>query len=100
MAVKSAAILGDTMKKLEHEKEILSQLRGTPGVPKVIWFGVDSEKFVLVMELLGSDIGSLIDYCGGRLSIKTALNLADKLLCILESTHKQGAHPNSAGWTR
>jgi len=77
-------------KKLQHEKEVLSQLRGTPGIPKLIWFGVDDNSFVLVLELCGSNVRSLLDYCGGRLSMKTVLNLTDKLLIILESLHKQG----------
>jgi serine/threonine protein kinase len=60
-------------------------------VAQLIWFGVDDNSFVLVLELCGSNVRSLLDYCGGRLSMKTVLNLTDKLLIILESLHKQGA---------
>lgn len=59
---------------------------------QLIWFGVENGSFVLVLELCGSNMQSLLEYCGGRLSIKSVLNITDKLLIILESLHKQGAY--------
>ena len=48
------------------------------GIPKLLYFGTEGDYHVLVMELLGLNLGELVSHCeNGGLSMKTVLMLAD-----------------------
>ena len=84
--------------RLERENKIYSDLEGRKGFPKIFWFGVTIINYtkwkkvksnVLVMELLGPDIESLLDKQDGYFSLKTVLMLAEQFLNRVEYLHSK-----------
>ena len=95
------AIKAEDSKKfdyLERENKIYSDLEGRKGFPKIFWFGVTTINYtklkkvksnVLVMELLGPDIESLLDKADGNFSLKTVLMLVEQFLNRVEYLHSK-----------
>ena len=85
--------------KLEHNKidpsllrdeyETYELLAGGKGIPKVHWFGRESEYRVMVFELLGPSLEDLFNYCGRLFSLKTVLMLADQIIARLQYIHSK-----------
>jgi len=53
------------------------------GIPNLIWCGQEGDFNILIMELLGEDIESLLNLCGRRLSLKTLLILVEQIVKTL-----------------
>ncbi len=62
----------------------------TVGFSKVLWFGSNNNRSVMIMELLGRSLEDLFSYCGRRFSLKTVLVLAYELVCRIETIHSKG----------
>lgn len=60
------------------------------GIPAIHWAGPVGCYNVMVMERLGLTLQDLLEQCGGRLSLKSVLMLADQLLQRLEYVHSRG----------
>ena len=45
---------------LMYESKVYKQLQGTPGIPKFYWEGEEGEYKVMVTELLGPDLKTLL----------------------------------------
>lgn len=77
---------------LEQEVEIYKSLAGV-GIPRVHWYGFESEYNVMVFDLLGPSLEDLFNFCRRKFSLKTVLMLADQLIRRLEYVHsKQVVH--------
>jgi serine/threonine protein kinase len=70
-----------------YEAKLYRALGAEPGIPNLHWAGVDGESNVLVVDLLGSSLQSLMDSCGNTLSLKTVLKLGDQMISRLEFLH-------------
>jgi casein kinase 1 len=46
----------------------------------VLWYGIEGDFSVMVMDLLGPCLEDLFNYCGRKFSIKTALMIADQMV--------------------
>lgn len=85
--------------KLEHNKiepsllrdefDIYQLLAGGKGIPKVYWFGWESEYRVMVFELLGPSLEDLFNYCDRVFSLKTVLILTDQMIARLQYIHSK-----------
>jgi casein kinase 1 len=86
--------------KLEHTKHSSQLLRieadiyrhiYSPGlgIPKLLWYGIQNDYNVLVLELLGPNLQKLISRFG-PLSIKTVITLAIDITKSLEYFHSKG----------
>ena len=69
---------------------LLSAVQGDPGFPAVRWHGQHDGLNVLIMELLGPSLQSLLRACGGRFSLKTVVMLADEMLVRIQTIHSRG----------
>jgi len=50
------------------------------GIPTLHWFGVEGDYNVMVIDLLGSSLEDLFNFCNKKLSLKTVLMLADQIV--------------------
>jgi serine/threonine protein kinase len=76
--------------QLIYEAKIIHALQGGVGIPTLIWCGQEGDFNVLIMELLGDDIESLLNTCKRRFSLKTILILAEQIMTTLEYIHARG----------
>ncbi|CAD8077027.1 unnamed protein product [Paramecium sonneborni] len=74
---------------LEREIQIIEELRGIVGVPKLYWYGNEYNSNCMAMQLLGKDLAHFLKRFK-KLSLKTICNLAEQLLTIIEEVHKRG----------
>eukprot|EP00762_Andalucia_godoyi_P001083 ANDGO_02021.mRNA.1 Casein kinase I isoform delta-like len=77
--------------KLRHEARILKQLQDTGIAPKVYYYGLHLDTYyVMVTDLLGSNLEELFDQCGKRFSVKTVCMIGIQLFHVLEMIHSRG----------
>ncbi|CAD8045530.1 unnamed protein product [Paramecium primaurelia] len=74
---------------LDREVYLLTKLQGIQGITKLYWFGAEQNYNVMVVELLGKDLG-YYNRTYKQLSLKTGLQLLDQLLSIFKSVHQRG----------
>lgn len=75
--------------QLLYESKLIKLLQGGPGIPSVLWYGVEGTYNVLVMDLLGPSLEDLFNFCNRKLSLKTVLMLADQMVCRVEYVHSK-----------
>ncbi|KAJ6803041.1 casein kinase 1-like protein 2 isoform X1 [Iris pallida] len=73
--------------QLLYESKLYRILQGGTGIPNVRWFGVEGDYNVLVIDLLGPSLEDLFNFCSRKLSLKTALMLADQMINRVEFVH-------------
>eukprot|EP00928_Gymnodinium_smaydae_P080235 TRINITY_DN63985_c0_g1_i1.p1 TRINITY_DN63985_c0_g1~~TRINITY_DN63985_c0_g1_i1.p1 ORF type:complete len:344 (+),score=33.07 TRINITY_DN63985_c0_g1_i1:46-1032(+) len=76
--------------RLMHEAKVCKLFANSVGLPIVHWYGVEGDYNVVVFDLLGPSLQDLLDYSGGRFSLKTVLMLADQMIARIESVHSRG----------
>ena len=76
--------------QLPMEAEIYLALRHVDGVPRLHWHGSIDDRFdAIVIDLLGPDLDTLLDYCG-EFTLGTVLRIAVQLIDRLEGLHRVG----------
>ena len=74
---------------LESESKIMSYLKG-PGIPKIYSYSIYNDYNIMVMQLLGKNLNSLLNKTEEkRLSLKTICMLGIKMIRILEYIHEK-----------
>lgn len=76
--------------QLTYEARIYKQLANEPGIPQLFYIGREGNYNVLVLERLGSNLETLLNLCGRRFTLGTVLNLADKMLQLVQKVHDAG----------
>ncbi|CAK71407.1 unnamed protein product (macronuclear) [Paramecium tetraurelia] len=74
---------------LDQEVYLLTKIQGIQGITKLYWFGAEQNYNVIVVELLGRDLG-YYSRTYKQLSLKTGLQLLDQLLTIFKQVHSRG----------
>lgn len=67
---------------LEEESHILLYLKGEEGIPQILSYGYSGQSNVLVMELLGPSLNSLLEKNKGSFSLKTVCLLGDQIVFL------------------
>jgi len=65
--------------QLLYESKVLRYLKGGVGLPEVLWYGVEGDYNVMVIDLLGPSLEDLFNFCNRRFNLKTVLMLADQV---------------------
>ncbi len=47
-----------------------------------MWFGVEGDYSVMVMDLLGPSLEDLFNYCGRKLTLKTSILITEQLVWL------------------
>ena len=76
--------------QLISESKIYKSLSGAVGIPNFLWYGVEGDYNVLVMELLGKSLEEQLENCHHKFSLKTVLMVADQILTRIEYIHNKG----------
>jgi serine/threonine protein kinase len=69
------------------ESKIYRILQGGSGIPRILWYGSESNYNILILELLGPSLEDLFTYCRRKFSLKTVLMLLYQLLKRIEFIH-------------
>lgn len=73
--------------QLDYEAKVYKCLEGTPGIPRMHYFGTVGEYNAMVMDLMGPSLEDLFNYCSRKFSLKSVLMLADQMLQRIEYVH-------------
>lgn len=76
--------------QLFRESKFYRVISGAIGFPKFIWYGIDSNNAVMVIELLGKSLAEHHRNCQMKFSLRTVLMIADQLLSRIEFMHDKG----------
>jgi len=73
--------------QLEYEAKLYKVLSGGKGFPAMHWYGQEAGCNIMVLDLLGPSLQDLLTFVGRRFSLKTVVQLGQKVLNILEYLH-------------
>lgn len=77
--------------QLRYEARIYHALAGTPGIPEMLYSGVEGGYNVLVLEQLGEDMERVrAQTRTGRLPLEKVLRVGEEAMRVLEKFHKHG----------
>lgn len=77
-------------RQLIKEAKAYHRLREIPCIPKMHWYGTESEYNIIVLDLMGPSLEDLLNTCNRCLSLKTVLMLAIQMLNIAQMIHDHG----------
>jgi serine/threonine protein kinase len=60
---------------LNYENHVLCQLQGEIGIPTIHYFGEKNDFYIMIMDLLGDDLESILDKNGRKLSVAAVGNI-------------------------
>lgn len=81
--------VGTNHQYLLYEAKLIRTLQGIRGVPKVRWSGTEGDYNVLVMDLLGLNLGKQFTACQLKFMTKDLVQVAVQLLDRLEAIHEK-----------
>lgn len=96
VAVKIEHKTRHTLMQLPHEQRIYQILRGSislghsVGFPQALFYGESPTMNILVMQLLGSTLEDVFNYCNKNFSLKTIIMIFDQLISRIEYVHNKG----------
>ena len=75
---------------LTMEYQILEELQGIEGIPKVYKLHKGNKHIYLLMQLLGKSLDKLFTYTKKKFSIKTVSQIAYQMVLRIENVHSKG----------
>lgn len=58
-------------------------------IPQVVYYGIEKDKSVMIMDLLGPSLEKLLQKCNKKFSLKTVLMIADQMIKRVEYIHSR-----------
>ena len=58
-------------------------------IPQVVYYGIENNKNIMIMDLLGKSLEDLFSKMGKKFSTKTVLMLADQMIKRIEYVHSR-----------
>jgi serine/threonine protein kinase len=94
VAIKFETKQGKSAPQLEHEMEVLSNLRAgyetIQGIVECFFYGVENQHNCMVMELLGKSLEDRMVECKNRMTVKSVVLIAEQVLQRIEFLHCKG----------
>lgn len=90
IAIKFVHFANEQTSALYTESEVLSQLQGGGGIPKLYAYGKQEGFEYMVTELLGSNLLDLFRDCKRKFSLETVAAVATQVLERVEFVHSRG----------
>lgn len=75
--------------QLEFEARVYKILRDGVGIPKMIWFGRESNYNILIMEKLGLSLEDLFQSNKQKMSLKSVLMIIEQTLNLVQFLHQR-----------
>ncbi|OHT09707.1 casein kinase I isoform delta-like protein [Tritrichomonas foetus] len=75
--------------QLIYEAKLYMLFAGGENIPRLRWFGTESNYNVMVIDYLGNSLENLFQMCHKKFSLKTVLMLADQMITSLQSIHSK-----------
>jgi serine/threonine protein kinase len=75
--------------QLRHEYRVYRRMQGGRGIPDVMWYGMEGQRRVMVMEMLGKSLEDLFQQSKRRMTLKTVLMLAEQMMTRVEWVHSK-----------
>ena len=82
--------LGRKRSQLSSEEKTYNQLKDNEGIPTLYQSFTEGEYNGIAIELLGPNLGTISELCGGHLELPTILVLAEQMISRLEVFHAKG----------
>lgn len=73
--------------RLEYEVKLYKSMHKVRGIPNIKWYGSFDDKKILIMEFLGPSLDDLLEFCGGKFSLKTVCMIALQLIDRIKFIH-------------
>jgi len=70
---------------LKQEAAVYKILGRITGFPEFFWYGVEGDYNVLIIELLGHNLESLLQLCKGKFTLATTFTLAEQMVSLLKN---------------
>ncbi len=58
-------------------------------IPQVVYYGIEGDKSIMIMDLLGPSLEKLFQKCNKKFSLKTVLMMADQMIKRIEYIHSR-----------
>ena len=78
-----------TSPQLFYESKLYLVFASGVSIPRLIWYGVESNYNIMVIDLLGKSLEDLFISCEKKFSLKTVLMIAEQTLSALEYIHNK-----------
>lgn len=75
--------------QLLYESKLYLLFAGGVSVPRLHWFGTESNYQVMIIDFLGKSLEDLFQQCHQKFSLKTVLMIADQTISALQYIHQK-----------
>ena len=68
--------------RLFTEAQILKNTKNIDGFPEIYWYGSQGDFNIMVMDLLGYNLGELLHKCNKKFSVTTVALMGDQMVYL------------------
>ena len=83
VTIKLEHVNANTNPQLSREMRECQQMKNCKGIPSVKFYGIESDYYVVVIDLLGPSLKDLFEFCDKTFSLKTILMIAVQMVSYI-----------------